>query len=471
MPVMDGIAATAEIKRRWPDVEVVALTELHRGGAGHRRARGGRDGLPAQGRRRRRRRGRGPPRPGRRGPPRPAGRAPARRTGSAAGATASPAARAAHRPRARGPRARRQGPLEQGDRRAARHHRADGADPRLEHPRQARPRQPHPGGPLGDRAQASADRGGAVARPRGRRAHDGRPTRPRPRRALDRRRRRARRPADRVRPRHPADARPVAAPAAPAVATVPLRRDRPAGARRRGPASRSRSPAASDAVIAAIDAEAAVRAARSSSASRSAGTSRSSRRGCTRTGSRASCSRAARRSPSGPSAAPFRVLAVRMERLPPRDARGSRTARFFRPRYRRPIAGPIIEGGFWSSRRREALRRCSAAATSSAWPAVDAGHVVNGALRPRVRARRRPVGPRPAGAATSSSGGRCTCRTSTGRRPSRGSSPRPRRTRSPGQPRPDARSALRAGPSRGRRKGRRGPAGILGADPSPAREV
>ncbi len=61
-------------------------------------------------------------------------------------------ARAPDRARARGPRPGRARPLQQGDRGPARHHRADGAHPRVEHPGQARPRQPDAGRALGDRA-------------------------------------------------------------------------------------------------------------------------------------------------------------------------------------------------------------------------------------------------------------------------------------------------------------------------------
>ena len=168
MPVMDGIAATAEIKARYPDVEVVALTSfieeervtaaLEAGATGYllkdadaddvavavRRAQAGEVHLDPQVARLL------------------ANRIRTRRDGA-------PAARAADRARARGPVAGRQGPLQQGDRRDPRHHRADRADPRLEHPRQARPRQPDAGGAVGDRAP----RGLTGGTPR--RRHDGRP--------------------------------------------------------------------------------------------------------------------------------------------------------------------------------------------------------------------------------------------------------------------------------------------------------
>ena len=61
MPVMDGIAATAEIKQRFPDVEVVALTSFIEEERVTAALEAGATGLPAQGRRRRRRRRRGPP--------------------------------------------------------------------------------------------------------------------------------------------------------------------------------------------------------------------------------------------------------------------------------------------------------------------------------------------------------------------------------------------------------------------------
>ena len=118
MPVMDGIAATAEIKAALPGRRGRRPDELHRGGAGHRRPRGRGDRLPAEGRRCRRRGGGRPPGAGRRGPPRPAGRAPAGQPDPHP-ARRRPGARAADRPRARGAVPRREGPLQQGDRRAS----------------------------------------------------------------------------------------------------------------------------------------------------------------------------------------------------------------------------------------------------------------------------------------------------------------------------------------------------------------
>ena len=50
--------------------------------------------------------------------------------------------------------ARRSGPEQQGDRDGPRDHRADGADPRQQHPRQAGPREPDPGGALRGRTKA-----------------------------------------------------------------------------------------------------------------------------------------------------------------------------------------------------------------------------------------------------------------------------------------------------------------------------
>ena len=64
------------------------------------------------------------------------------------------ARRAADRPREGRPPPARPGDEQQGDRVGAVHHRADGPDVRLEHPRQARARVAHPGGPVRGRAQA-----------------------------------------------------------------------------------------------------------------------------------------------------------------------------------------------------------------------------------------------------------------------------------------------------------------------------
>ena len=119
--------------------------------------------------------------------------------------------------------------LEPGHRRRARHHRADGPDPRLEHPGQAGADEPDPGGALRRPARAR------------RRTHaDG------PRDV--RRRRTGRRPGHRVRPRHAADAgrpgRPQIADLAGEFRTIAAR---PARARRRAPTSRSPSTGAADA--------------------------------------------------------------------------------------------------------------------------------------------------------------------------------------------------------------------------------
>ena len=64
------------------------------------------------------------------------------------------AGRAADRPREGRPPAARPGDEQQGDRLGAVHHRADGPDLRLEHPRQARAGVADAGGALGGRAQA-----------------------------------------------------------------------------------------------------------------------------------------------------------------------------------------------------------------------------------------------------------------------------------------------------------------------------
>ena len=51
MPGLDGIAATAELKARHPAIEVVAITSFIEEDADHRRDRGRRERVPAQGRR------------------------------------------------------------------------------------------------------------------------------------------------------------------------------------------------------------------------------------------------------------------------------------------------------------------------------------------------------------------------------------------------------------------------------------
>ena len=52
MPVMDGIAATREIKSRWPAIEVVVMTSFVEEADGPGRAGGRGGGISAQGRRR-----------------------------------------------------------------------------------------------------------------------------------------------------------------------------------------------------------------------------------------------------------------------------------------------------------------------------------------------------------------------------------------------------------------------------------
>ena len=155
MPAMDGVTATAEIKRRWPDVEVVAVTSfveeariraaLEAGATGYllKDADAGdvaaaiRDGAGR----------RGAPRPGRREGPdrRSAGAAERRRQPDPA--------------RARGPRPARDRRHQPRDRQAPRRRRADRAHPRVEHPRQARAGQPHAGGDVGGQGgtRAAAD--------------------------------------------------------------------------------------------------------------------------------------------------------------------------------------------------------------------------------------------------------------------------------------------------------------------------
>ena len=50
MPQLDGIGAITQIKAAQPTVQIVALTSLHRGGQGPRRARVGGERLHPQGR-------------------------------------------------------------------------------------------------------------------------------------------------------------------------------------------------------------------------------------------------------------------------------------------------------------------------------------------------------------------------------------------------------------------------------------
>ncbi len=86
--------------------------------------------------------------------------------------------------------------------------------------------------------------------------------------------------------------------------------------------------------------------------------------------------------PVGPSAWPFRLFAALMERVPgPAFDRVNRS--FFRTRYPRSIAGPIIEGGFWPVAGAEAVRllvgRRFLERLGRLWTPVL---VVNGALDP-----------------------------------------------------------------------------------------
>jgi pimeloyl-ACP methyl ester carboxylesterase len=57
----------------------------------------------------------------------------------------------------------------------------------------------------------------------------------------------------------------------------------------------------------------------------------------------------------GPTAVLFRALAAALERTPARVLQGLNVA-FFRFRYRRAVAGPIIAGGFWSTGGAQAVR-------------------------------------------------------------------------------------------------------------------
>ena len=183
MPQLDGIGAIGRIKAGQPGDPGRRADELHRGGEGHRRARGRGERLHPQGRRGRRRRGRDPGRPQRRGPPRPGGRADPREGHADRGRRRRPAEPLTER-ELRGPRPRRPRPEQQGDRDGPRDHRADGADPRQQHPRQARPGEPDAGGALRRRAQARPGRTtdrvaapGPAARRTGRRAGDRLPPR------------------------------------------------------------------------------------------------------------------------------------------------------------------------------------------------------------------------------------------------------------------------------------------------------
>jgi pimeloyl-ACP methyl ester carboxylesterase len=86
--------------------------------------------------------------------------------------------------------------------------------------------------------------------------------------------------------------------------------------------------------------------------------------------------------PIGLSAAPFRGFAAMMERLSPRTLQVLNLA-FFRTRYGGAIAGPIIEGGFWSMAGASAIRtllgRRYLERLSRLWTPVT---IVNGAFDP-----------------------------------------------------------------------------------------
>jgi pimeloyl-ACP methyl ester carboxylesterase len=60
--------------------------------------------------------------------------------------------------------------------------------------------------------------------------------------------------------------------------------------------------------------------------------------------------------PVGPGAMPFRAFAWLMEHLSPRALRVLNLA-FFRVRYRGAVAGPIVDGGFWSAAGATAVRQ------------------------------------------------------------------------------------------------------------------
>lgn len=86
--------------------------------------------------------------------------------------------------------------------------------------------------------------------------------------------------------------------------------------------------------------------------------------------------------PVGPSSAPFRAFATLMERLSPGALHVLNVA-FFRTRYRRAVAEPIIEGGFWYAGGARAIRtllgRRYIDRLSRLWTPVT---IVNGALDP-----------------------------------------------------------------------------------------
>ena len=349
-----------EIKARLPGGRGRRADELHRGGARSTAAlEAGRHRVPAQGRRRRRRGRRGPPRPRRRGPPRPAGRAPRWPTASAAAREAARRTRAA-RPTAsaRSWRSSRKG-----------HSNKEIATRLLDITE--RTARTHVSNILGkldlaSRTQAAlwaiehegrmSVRRGTAPSSAGRRAD----RRDRPRRIRDRapvdRRRPARRPPIVFLHGDPAVACAVGARSSAGSPAVPVRRGGPAGPRHRA-ASRSPSTRRRDACAAAIDAEAA--GGRAILVGPVARRLRRDRRrgGRTRSASRASCSPAARRSRSGAIGLAVPGLAATLERGAAERARASRTARFFRLRYGPPVArARSSAGGFWSSGGAAALR-------------------------------------------------------------------------------------------------------------------
>ena len=123
---------------------------------------------------------------------------------------------AADRARARGPGARRARPEQQGDRDRPRHHRADGADPCQQHPRQGWASR---AGPRRRSTRSNESSSPATSEPAGRPGPDGSPDFA---------------PAIGLRRRDAADRRAVGEPGRGAVPRLPVPRPRPARPRRRG---------------------------------------------------------------------------------------------------------------------------------------------------------------------------------------------------------------------------------------------